>query len=88
MIYEQPVIYEIQNISVPVLLVVGDGDRTVLGKNLLADSIKAVHGLYPQLAQQFKEKAKDCKLVILPGVGHIPHIQQPEKFKEAIYSFL
>lgn len=88
MIYEQPVIYEIQDISVPVLVVIGEADRTIVGKNLLSDSAKAAHGLYPQLAQQFKKKVKDCSLIILPGIGHIPHIQEPEKFKEAIYSFL
>jgi pimeloyl-ACP methyl ester carboxylesterase len=88
MIYEQPVIYEIENIKTPTLLMIGEADRTIVGKDLLDDSVRAVHGLYPQLAQQAKEKIKDCKLVILPGTGHIPHIQEPEKFKEAVYEFL
>ena len=88
MIYEQPVVYEMHNIAVPALLIVGDKDRMVVGKNLLTDAEKAAHGLYSQLAQHAKEMFKDCSLVILPGVGHIPHIQEPQKFKEALYSFL
>ena len=88
MIYEQPVIYEIKNITVPTLLIIGDADRTIAGKNLLSDSVKAVHGLYPQLAQQVKEKITGCRLIMTAGVGHIPHIQEPEKFKEALNSFL
>jgi pimeloyl-ACP methyl ester carboxylesterase len=88
MIYEQPVIYELQNIKTPTLLMAGDADRTIVGKDNLSDSVKAIHGLYPQLAQQVKERIADCKLIILPGVGHIPHIQEPEKFKEAVFSFL
>ncbi len=88
MIYEQPVIYEIKNIHVPTLLIVGDADNTIVGKNYLSDSVKAMHGQYPQLAQQFKQQVKDCKLVILPGVGHIPHVQEPEQFKTSLFSFI
>ena len=88
MIYEQPVIYEIKNINVPTALIVGGADNTIVGKNYLNDSIKAMHGLYPQLAQQFKEQVKNCKLIILPGVGHIPHIQEPQEFKKALFSFI
>lgn len=35
MVYEQPVVYEFNRIKVPTLLIIGQNDRTVLGKNRL-----------------------------------------------------
>ena len=36
MIYTQPVFYELENISVPRLLMIGDKDNTAIGKDLAA----------------------------------------------------
>src|SRR4051812_44666192 len=40
MIYEQPVVYSFDSIKVPTLLLVGQADRTVVGKNSLTDQQK------------------------------------------------
>jgi len=72
----------------PTLLIVGSVDRTIVGKNYLSDSIKNQHGNYPALAQQAKKQIPNCKLIIIPGIGHIPHVQEPEKFREAVINFL
>lgn len=88
MIYEQPVVYEFRNISVPTLLIIGQADRTVVGKNLLSDEQKKVHGQYPELGKKMHEEIQGSKLVELEGVGHIPHVQEFGKFKEALFDFL
>ena len=88
LIYTQPVVYELKYLEMPTLLIVGSEDRTIVGKGYLNDSVKNQHGNYPALAQQAKQQIADCTLIIIPGVGHIPHIQEPEKFKEAIMNFL
>ena len=88
MIYEQPVVYELDKISVPVLLVIGQADRTVVGKNLLTESQKNRYGQYPELGRKTHQKIKNSKLVELPGVGHIPHIQEPGLFQKAVFEFL
>ena len=88
MIYEQPIVYELKYIKVPTLLIIGEADKTIVGKQYLSDSVKNQHAKYPELAQQAKQQIPDCRLVIIPGVGHIPHIQKPEKFKETITGFL
>jgi pimeloyl-ACP methyl ester carboxylesterase len=88
LIYTQPVVYELKNLKMPTLLIVGSEDRTIVGKGYLSDSVKNQHGNYPALAQHAKQQIPNCTLVILPGVGHIPHVQQPQKFKEAVYKFL
>jgi len=88
MIYEQPVVYELSNLSVPVLLIIGQADRTVVGKDLLTDDQKARHGQYPQLGKTAAAAIKNCRLVELEGVGHIPHIQALDKFSAALLAFL
>ena len=51
MAYTQPVFYELERITVPVLLIVGDKDTTAIGKNLAPPAIRATLGNYPVLAK-------------------------------------
>jgi pimeloyl-ACP methyl ester carboxylesterase len=88
MIYEQPVVYEFKNISAPTLIIIGQSDRTIVGKNLLAKDVAARHGQYPQLGKALQRQIRNSKLVELEGVGHIPHIQSPAGFNEALIRFL
>ena len=88
MIYEQPVCYEFKNLKVPALLIVGLADRTIVGKNRVPKNLLPLHGQYQVLGKRTAASIPGCKLVELPGVGHIPHIQEPEKFRQAVLSFL
>lgn len=88
MIYEQPVVYEFENIKVPTLLIIGQEDRTVVGKAKVPKEIVNNYGQYPQLGKLINSKIRNSKLVELEGVGHIPHIQTPDKFEKAVADFL
>lgn len=88
MIYEQPVVYEFANLKIPVQLIIGTADRTIVGKDKLNEKEKSLHGQYPQLARATQRKIKGSKLILLPGVGHIPHVQDINAFKNAVFSFL
>ncbi len=88
MIYEQPVVYEFKNISVPTLLIIGKEDRTIVGKNMLTDDQKKIHGQYQELGKKTNREIPNSKLTELEGVGHIPHIQKFEAFKKALFDFL
>ncbi|MEO5681651.1 MAG: alpha/beta hydrolase [Chitinophagaceae bacterium] len=88
MIYEQPVIYELERIQAPVLLIIGQADRTVVGKDLLTDEQKKQFGQYPQLGKKAAARIKNAKLIALPGVGHIPHVQDLAAFTAALFPFL
>lgn len=87
MIYEQPVVYEFKNINCPTLIVIGQTDRTVVGKNLLTKAQAAQHGNYPALGIWLHEQIKGSKVIPLPGVGHIPHIQQTDVFLRQVLDF-
>lgn len=87
MIYEQPVCYEWDRIKAPTLLIIGQEDRTVVGKDLLSEAQKKLYGQYPALGRKTKAQIKNSKLVELTGVGHIPHIQQPQTFLKHLFEF-
>ena len=88
MIYEQPVCYEFARIAVPTLLIIGHEDRTVPGKARLSPEMKALADDYPKLGKKTQEMIRGSKLVEVPNSGHIPHIEQPEAFDQALLPFL
>lgn len=88
MIYEQPVVYEFRHIKSPTLIIIGQADRTIVGKNLLSKEEQAQHGQYPQLGKMLHRQIVNSKLIEPEGVGHIPHIQVPEIFKKILLQFL
>jgi pimeloyl-ACP methyl ester carboxylesterase len=87
MIYEQPIVYELGEISRPTLLVIGQADRTVVGKNRLPPALLSVAGQYPELGRKTHAAIKGSILVEVPDCGHIAHIQKPEQFRDAVVKF-
>lgn len=89
MIYQQPVVYEFRNIKVPTLVVIGQEDRTVVGKALVKDkAILARMGQYPQLGKKTAEAIPAAKLIEMKNVGHIPHLEATATFHNALLQFL
>lgn len=88
MIFTQPVCYEFGEIRAPTLLIVGELDKTAIGKNLVSDSVRQTMGNYPMLGKLTQAKIPNCKLVILPGIGHIPHVEAFEIFERPVLEFL
>jgi pimeloyl-ACP methyl ester carboxylesterase len=56
----------------PVLLLWGDRDRAVL----------------PASAVELQRRIPKAELLVLPGVGHMPYEEAPERFNEAVSEFL
>jgi pimeloyl-ACP methyl ester carboxylesterase len=88
MIYEQPVVHEFSNLKVPTVLFIGTEDKTIVGKGLLSADLQAKHGQYKQLGKEIVRRIPKGKLVEFENVGHIPHIQIPEKFISSLISNL
>jgi pimeloyl-ACP methyl ester carboxylesterase len=84
MIYEQPIVHELADLKVKTVLFIGTADKTIVGKGLLSVEEQARHGQYKTLGKRTSEKIAGSKLVEFDGVGHIPHIQIPEKFIAAL----
>jgi pimeloyl-ACP methyl ester carboxylesterase len=88
MILTQPVFYELEDLSMPVLLIIGDKDTTAIGKNLAPPAIRATLGNYPVLGKAAAARIKHARLVEFPDLGHAPQIQAPEVFHKALFEGL
>ena len=88
MIFTQPVCYEFENIQVPTLLIIGQRDRTALGKPLVDEKTRETMGLYPELGRLTHQKIPNSQLVELDDVGHLPHIEAFGRFIDPLIKFL
>lgn len=88
MIFTQPVVYEFKNIQVPTLLIIGTRDRTAVGKPLVSEEVRKTMGRYDQLGKETRDKIPHAKLVEIPNIGHLPHIEAFDQFINALVPFL
>jgi pimeloyl-ACP methyl ester carboxylesterase len=84
MIFTQPVFYEFEQLTMPVLLMIGDKDTTAIGKNLASAAIRPTLGNYPALAKAAAARIQHVDLVEFPDLGHAPQIQAPDIFHKAL----
>ncbi|AMM52392.1 alpha/beta hydrolase [Rufibacter sp. DG15C] len=88
MVYTQPVLYEFNQLKMPTLLIIGQRDKTALGKANASPEARAKLGNYPALGKETAKKIPNSKLVELANVGHLPHIEAYSKFITPLLQFL
>lgn len=88
MIYTQPVCYDFDKITAPTLLIIGQRDRSAVGKNLAPEDVRKTLGNYPELGKITKSKIKNSQLVELDNIGHLPHIEDFDRFIQPLLKFL
>jgi pimeloyl-ACP methyl ester carboxylesterase len=88
MLYTQPVVYELDALRMPVLLMIGDKDTTAIGKNFAPAAVKPTLGNYPVLGKEAAARIPGATLKEFPDLGHAPQIQDPEAFNAALLGFL
>jgi pimeloyl-ACP methyl ester carboxylesterase len=88
MIYEQPVIYEYSLLKPPVLLIVGEEDHAAALRDFASPEVRPTMGHIAELARTAIKAIPRGTLVVLPRTGHIPHIERPEQFQQAVMEFL
>ena len=88
MIVQQPVRHEFGLIRTPTLLVIGQEDRTVVGRNFAPEAVQKTLGQYPQLGKAAARDIPGSKLIEMKNVGHIPHLEAPGAFHKTVLSFL
>jgi pimeloyl-ACP methyl ester carboxylesterase len=88
MIYEQPVCHEFAGIKAKTLLVIGRADRTVVGKARVKKEQLSMAGQYPELGRKAVKIIPDAKLIEIPDVGHIPHLEAAERFNQELLTFI
>ncbi|MFC6999829.1 alpha/beta fold hydrolase [Rufibacter roseus] len=88
MIFTQPVVYEFDQLKMPTLLIIGQRDRTALGKAQASPEAREKLGNYPALGKETAKKIQNAKLVELDNVGHLPHIEAFDRFIKPLLQFL
>ena len=88
MIYDGPTYNELPKLNVPVLLAIGQLDRTVFGRRFAPPEAVKNLGNFPQLGKDAQQRIPGAKLVEFDNVGHVPHLEAPERFHTAVLDFL
>ncbi|MEK7950972.1 alpha/beta hydrolase [Luteolibacter sp. Y139] len=88
MVMTQPVLYEFPDVKVPTLLIIGERDRTAIGKNLVSKEVAATMGQYQELGKAAAAAIPGARLVALPGIGHAPQAEAFEDYLGALLDFL
>lgn len=88
MIFTQPVVYEFPLVKIPSLLIIGQRDRTALGKNLAAPEVAKTMGDYPALGRKAASAIPGAELVEIDAIGHLPHIEAYDRFLPPLLKFL
>lgn len=84
MVFTQPVYYEFKNLKMPVVLVIGQRDRTAIGKAWAPENMKPKMGDYPKMGKTVAKLIPKSTLVALPGLGHLPFIEAPDQYYKAL----
>lgn len=74
MLYNDPVVYDWQHISVKALVIGGEED------GLVAD--------FPALAKNVADQLQNSAILLYPGIGHAPQIEIPDQFHADLVRFL
>lgn len=88
MIFTQPIIYELPDLKMRSLLVVGDKDNTAIGKAWAPPDVQPLLGHYDVLGKEVSKMIQNCTLVEFADLGHAPQVQDPDAFHEALLGWL
>ena len=88
MIYEGPILNELPRLTVPTLLVIGQNDRTVFGRRFAPPDVVRPMGNFPVLGRTAQMNIRGAVLKEFNGVGHVPHLEQPERFHAVVMDFI
>ena len=88
MIAEKPVVDDFPKLKMPVLLVIGQKDRTVFGRRFAPPEAVKSLGNFPELGKRAQAAIPNAKLVPIDDVGHVPHVEVPDLFVKTVVEFL
>lgn len=88
MVFTQPVVHDLPLLRVPTLLIIGQRDRTAVGRPWAKPEVAETMGNYPELGKKAAAAIPGAKLVEIPGVGHLPMVEAFEQYMKPLGDFL
>jgi pimeloyl-ACP methyl ester carboxylesterase len=84
MIFTQPVVDELEHLTMPTVLMIGELDRTDPFRSSAPPAVAARLGKYLELGRRAAQRIPHARLIEFPGVGHVPQIEAPDRFNGAL----
>jgi pimeloyl-ACP methyl ester carboxylesterase len=72
----------------PVLLFAGEKDKSFPLIQYAPADKRATLPMIPEAAKSAAAELEHGQLVMVPGVGHVPHLEAPDVFREAFMKFV
>ena len=88
MVFTQPVVHELPQLSVPTTLFIGQRDRTAIGRDRASPELRERLGDYPTLGKRAASAIPGATLVEFEDLGHSPQVEAPERFENALLQAL
>jgi pimeloyl-ACP methyl ester carboxylesterase len=88
MIWREPVAGEIPLLIQPVLFLMGENDHVAPGRDMAPEALRSKMGQNVELARELAGKMPRGKVEVFDGVGHLIHLEAPQRFNESVLHFL
>ncbi len=88
MIETQPVAYEFARIAVPTVLMVGTLDYNLFGRAWAPPEVASRLPDNAMLGERAASRMRHARFVPLPGLGHVPQVEDPARFQVALIQAL
>ncbi|MFD0987113.1 alpha/beta fold hydrolase [Methyloligella solikamskensis] len=88
MVLREPIIYDMPFVKQPVLIVMGENDHVAPGKGAAPKEMQSKMGHNADNAKAIANKMPHARAVIFEGVGHLPQLENRERFDEVMLDFL
>jgi pimeloyl-ACP methyl ester carboxylesterase len=88
MIYREPVVHEIPEITEPTLFIMGADDHNAPGRPNAPEALRPKMGQNAELARALAAKMPDARAEVLANAGHLVFLDAPQKFNELMLAFL
>jgi pimeloyl-ACP methyl ester carboxylesterase len=88
MIWREPVVHEIPLLPQKVLFIMGENDHLAPGRDFAPEPLRGQMGQNAKLAQDLAAKMKRGRVEIFEGIGHLVHLEAPQRFNDVVLRFL
>ena len=88
MLETQPIAYELERVTVPTVLMVGTLDHNVFGRSWAPPEVQKRLPEIGAIGDRAAARMKNARFVPLPGLGHVPQIEDPARFQVTLIQAL
>ncbi len=88
LIWREPVVQEIPLLTQPVLFVMGGNDKLAPGRDFAPEALREKMGQNAKLAENLAGKMRDARVETFEGLGHLPHLEAPQRYYDSVLGFL